>query len=454
MEADPQEFREKINVQSEQVSLYDKDILPKQFHEGRRNALRKIMADSTVAVFFAAAPKNRSNDVDYEYHQDPNFYYLTGLREPEALLLVFKNDILFNGMITNEIIFVRGKDSKLEKWTGKMMGDDGAKNILGISVAMVSERITEFNMDFSVFKSIYYSEVHPQNQTTVYKQFFPLIQGKNNLDTYSLKEMMAKLREIKTSEELTLMRKAINITCDAIKETMKAIEPGMNEYDAEAIVEYIFKAKGCEHEGFPSILGAGENSCIVHYETNRKKLVSKDMIVCDVGAEYHGYTADITRTFPVSGKFSEAQKIIYNIVLEAQLAGIEKCRAGEDFIAPHKAAMSVIQKRLMEVGIIKQPNEAINYFFHGTSHYLGLDVHDPGTYGKLKPNSVITVEPGIYIPSDSDCDKKWWNIGIRIEDDILITEGDPENLSSCVPKTISEIEAIMSQESLFNLIKK
>jgi len=250
------------------------------------------------------------------------------------------------------------------------------------------------------------------------------------------------------------MRNAISITCDGIKEAMKALDPGMHEYDVEAIVEYIFKSKGAEDPGYPSIVGGGENSCILHYETNRKKLVAKDMLVCDVGAEYHGYSADVTRTYPVSGKFSEEQKIIYNIVLDAQTAGIAKCKPGEDFRAPRKAAMEVVQKRLMELGIIKAPNEAMKYFFHGTSHYLGLDVHDEGTHGRLLPNSVITVEPGIYIPFGSDCDEKWWGIGIRIEDDVLITETEPDVLSACVPKSIDEIEALMKKESLFNLLKK
>lgn len=452
-EASAQEFPPKVQVK-EQPSLYDTDLLPKEFHAGRREALRNLMADSTVAVFFASAPKNRSNDVYYEYHQDPNFYYLTGLREPEAVLLVFKNEIQFGGMTTREIIFVRERDAKTERWTGKMLGLEGAKNKLGISSSFSSDSIAGFNMDMSAFKSIYHFDVSLQNQTTAWRQFMAHVKGKPNTDTYSLKEMMAKLREIKTKEELALLRKAVNITCEALSETMKALEPGMNEYDAEAIVEYVFKSKGSEHEGYPSILGAGENSCILHYETNRKKLVSKDMLVCDVGAEYHGYTADVTRTMPVNGKFSEAQKVIYNIVLEAQLAGISKCRPGEYFRAPHDTATVIIRRRLTELGIIKQPNELGKYFFHGTSHYLGLDVHDPGTHGKLKPNTVITVEPGIYIPFGSDCDEKWWGIGIRIEDDILITETIPEVLSACVPKTIEEIEALMKEESLFNMIKK
>ncbi|MEK6616372.1 MAG: aminopeptidase P family protein [Bacteroidota bacterium] len=447
-----QELPVKIPIKSESQSLYDNDLLLKEFHAGRRHALRNLMGDSTAAVFFSSTLKNRSNDVNYEFHQDPNFYYLTGLREPDAMIVIFKNAIQFEGFSGNEILFLKDKDQKSERWTGKLLGIEGAKNTLGIQNSFSTESFLEFQLDFSIFKQVYYFEQKKENESDLQKQ----VEKKQvlNADSYSMKELMAKLREIKTKEELDLMRKAINITCDALKEAMKALEPGMNEFSMEAVIEYVFKSKGSEHEGYPSIIGGGENSCILHYETNRKKLVSKDMLVCDVGAEYHGYTADVTRTIPVSGKFSEAQKLIYNIVLEAQTAGIAKCNPGEDFRAPHKEATAIIQKRLLELGVIKAPNEVSKYFFHGTSHYLGLDVHDAGTFGKLKPNSVITVEPGIYIPFGSDCDEKWWGIGIRIEDDVLITETEPEVLSACVPKTIDEIEILMKQESLFNLFKK
>jgi Xaa-Pro aminopeptidase len=446
-----QEFP-KSEVKVEAPTMYDNDLLTKEFHTGRREALRKLMDDSTVAVFFSSPIKNRSNDVDYEFHQDPNFYYLTGLHETDAMILVFKNEVQIDGISTNEILFLKERAPNSERWTGKLLGTEGAKNILGIESAYPNTSFSEKNIDFSKFKNIYFIDQKKEIKSKLYDQF-----SKNqgpNIDALAIKEMMGKLREIKLAEELVLMRKAITITCDAISEAMKALEPTMNEFNMEAIVEYVFKAKGAEHEGYPSIVGGGDNSCILHYETNRKKLTSKDMVVCDVGAEYHGYTADVTRSIPVSGKFSPEQKAIYNIVLEAQMAGIDTCKPGADFRAPHKAATAIIQKRLLELGVIKAPNEVGKYFFHGTSHYLGLDVHDMGSYGRLKPNSVITVEPGIYIPLGADCDQKWWGIGIRIEDDILITEGKPEVLSDCVPKTIEEIEALMKKESLFNLLKK
>ena len=436
-------------------SLYDTDLLTKEFHSGRRDALRKLMEDSSVAVFFSFSEKTRSNDVEYEFHQDPDFCYLTGLNEPGAMLLVFKNEVQVGDGYGNEILFLQERDPKSERWTGKLLGTDGAKNTLGIQNAFSSTSFSEYKIDLSSFRKVYFIEQKNEVTSALSKQFsFKISMSQAATDVYALKEMMEKLREIKTKEELDLMRKAISITCEGIKEAMKAIEPGMHEYDAEAIVEYVFKSKGAEDVGYPSIVGGGENTCILHYETNRKKLVTKDMLVCDVGAEYHGYSADVTRTYPVNGKFSEEQKAIYSIVIDAQTAGIAKCKPGEDFRAPHKAATEVVQKRLMELGIIKSPGESMKYFFHGTSHYLGLDVHDEGTHGRLLPNSVITVEPGIYIPFGSDCDEKWWGIGIRIEDDVLITETEPEVLSACVPKTIDEIEVLMKKESLFNLMKR
>lgn len=436
-------------------SLYDNDLLTKEFHSGRRDALRKLMQDSSVAVFFSFPEKTRSNDVKYEFHQDPNFFYLTGLKEPAAVLFVFKNEVQFPDFRTNEILFLKERDPKSERWTGKLLGTEGAKKNLGFENALSSAMFQDYKIDLSAFKKVYAFENKNHVETELYKQFRQKMQENNAaVESYDLKEFMAKLREIKTKEELVLMRKAISITCEGISEAMRALEPGMNEYNVEAIGEYVFKSKGAEDVGYPCIVGGGENSCILHYETNRKKLGNKDIIVCDIGAEYHSYSADVTRSFPASGKFSDEQKAIYAIVLEAQTAGISKCKPGEYFRAPHNAATEVIQKRLMELGIIKTPGEISKYFFHGTSHYLGLDVHDMGTNGKLQPNSVITVEPGIYIPFGSDCDEKWWGIGVRIEDDVLITETEPEVLSSCVPKTVDEIEALMKQESLFNRMKK
>ncbi len=449
-----------INAQN-----YDTDLLTKEFHKARREALRKLLPDSTCAVFFANPERQRANDTKYLYHQDPNFYYLTGLTESNAMLIIFKNPQTFYDTLTsNELIFVQTRNQAEEVWTGKRLGIDGVKKQLGFNAVFYGNQFPDFKIDFSKYKNIYHHEFyndirddkddkgdlyslvkHFKQKTNDYKR--------KNTEDFTLQGWMATLREIKQPEEIDLMRKAIDMTCAAQLEIMKALEPGMKEFQAQAVVEYMFKKEGSEYVGYNSIVGGGENSCILHYETNRKKLDGGDMLVIDAGAEYHGYTADVTRTLPVDGKFSEQEKIIYNIVLEAQEAGIKACKSGAEFRASHKAAVNVIQKRLLEHGIIKSGNDYMKYFFHGTSHYLGLDVHDAGNYGKLTPGNIITVEPGIYIPAGSNCDPKWWNIGVRIEDDILITTGDPEVLSGKLPKKIEEIEAIMKEESLFNKIK-
>jgi Xaa-Pro aminopeptidase len=196
-------------------------------------------------------------------------------------------------------------------------------------------------------------------------------------------------------------------------------------------------------------MGSGENSCVLHYTSNRKPLEKNDLLVSDIGAEYHGYTADVTRTLPVNGKFSEEQKIIYNIVLEAQKTGIQQCKKGNKFWDPHDAATKVIASQLIKLGIIDKAYKVKEYFMHGSSHYLGLDVHDAGLFGSLEAGNVITVEPGIYIPEGSNCDPKWWNIGVRIEDDILITETEPVILSAKAPREIVEIEQLMKEVGAF-----
>lgn len=444
--------------------IYDTDMLTKDFHKGRREAVRKSLPENTCAIVFAGAERQRANDTKFIYHQDPNFYYLTGLNEPNAVLIIFKEEQSFYDSIkTNELIFVQGRDAAKESWTGKILGRNGVATKLGFPAVLINNQFADFKIDFEKLSKVYHLEFNDdvRDNKNDKGDLYSLIKhfrsktdySVKNCDNIALAGWLATLREIKQPEELVLMRKAIDMTCMAHAEVMKALEPEMKEYQAQAVVEFMFKHQGSEYVGYPSIVGGGENSCILHYETNRKKLVGLDLLVIDAGAEYHGYTADVTRTLPVDGKFSAQEKIIYNIVLEAQEAGIKACVAGAEFRAAHKAAVAVIQKGLLENGIIKNANDFIEYFFHGTSHYLGLDVHDPGNYGKLLPGSIITVEPGIYIPAGSKCDPMWWNIGVRIEDDVLITTGEPEVLSGKLPKKIEEIEALMKEESQFNKIK-
>lgn len=439
---------------------YDEDFLPPSFHLNRRDALREMMPENSVAVFFSNPIRNRSNDIDYEYHQDPNFYYLTGVQEPNSILVVFSEPQVIRGTKTNELIFVQERDPSMEVWNGPRLGVEGVKE-KGIQQVLSNKEFKNIDLHLDQFDFITYSlpteslKDNPFDKEDMYnlRQQFEahLFKAEDNVikrGEYSV--YMARLREVKTEEELVLMKRAIDITCQAQVELLKALEQGMKEYQSEAIVEFIFKLNGAEYPGFPSIQGSGVNSCVLHYQTNRKSMIGSNLLVSDVGAEYHGYTADVTRTMPVDGTFSEEEATIYNLVLEAQEAGIAESQVGNNFWAPNIAATTVLSQGLMKLGIIQSPAELKRYFMHGTSHYLGLDVHDMGTYGKLQENSVITVEPGLYIPENSPCDPKWWNIGVRIEDDILITKEGPENLSDCIPRTITEIEQLMSQKSFIN----
>jgi Xaa-Pro aminopeptidase len=221
----------------------------------------------------------------------------------------------------------------------------------------------------------------------------------------------------------------------------------MTEREVQGIHQLVYKKYGAAHEGYPSIVGAGDNACVLHYITNNKKDLKNQLILMDLGAEYNGYTADVTRTIPVSGKFNPEQKVLYQIVYDAQNAGIKAAQKGASFKAIGEACNEVVQNGLMDLGLIDNPEEYRLYLPHGVAHHIGLDVHDPGLYQNLDANMVITVEPGIYVPKGSPCDPKWWDIGIRIEDDILITDNGPVNLSAAAPRAWDEIEKLMAEES-------
>lgn len=269
----------------------------------------------------------------------------------------------------------------------------------------------------------------------------------STLDISTIGQMMSHLRETKTDEEIRMLRKAIQISAIGQVEVMKALKPGMSEREVQGIHEFVYKRYGAEGIGYPSIVGADNNGCILHYIENDKRDIDKRLILMDLGAEYRGYTADVTRTIPISGKFNEEEKAIYDLVYKAQEAGFAQCKAGGDFSEINKEAQRVINEGLISLGIIES-GQRHRYFPHGTSHHLGLDVHDRGTYGALKEGMVLTVEPGIYIPEGSDCDPKWWGIAVRIEDDVLITKEGYENLSAYAPRSSDEIEKMMKNPSI------
>lgn len=440
---------------------YDKDLLPASFHTQRRDEVRKKMPANSVAILFSNPVRNRSIDMDYTYHQDPNFYYLTGFNEPNSVLIIYKDSISINDQSVHEILFVPVREKSREIWNGRRAGIEGAKIISGIRTVFYSEDFLKRSSLFSdtslkilhltMHKGIVNEKANPFDLFELTEYFKSVIDRNTSKgDSFSLGKIFQELREIKTEEEIALMRRSISITCKGFISMMQNIKPGMTEYQVQAYGEYEFKKYGAETEGYPSICGSRENSTILHYNTNRRTLNDSDLILLDMGAEYHGYSADVTRTIPVNGKFTADQKLIYELVLKAQNAGITACVAGNEFSSPHKAAVTVLSEGLVKLGIIKDPSDYDTYYMTGTSHYLGLDVHDVGTRGLLRSGTVITVEPGIYIAENSDCDPKWWNIGVRIEDDILITENGPVNLSAQAPKNVEEIELLHGQAAVMN----
>lgn len=503
------------------------DYLTPSFHAERRAEVRAKMPSNSVAVFFANPIRNRANDVDYHYHQDPNFYYLTGFKEPHAILLIYKEPQDFDGEQTHEVLFVQERNPLREQWDGYRLGVKGAKERLGFKDVFFNTDFASFKTQFEQFDSVLFfdfendvrddvsdtadlysliesfktkanfPEDFSASRTSLYRYITtsnkqssanvaqvldrslrrdndlandPLLVGYkkainerqrtelkqqmqmklNNLDAETLGVIMDELREIKHPEEITLLKKAIYISAVGQVEVMKAMHPNMSEREIQGIHEFVFKKYGAEYEGYPSIVGGGHNGCVLHYITNDKPRVGTDLVLMDLGAEYHNYTADVTRTIPADGSFTAEQRAIYDIVYEAQEAGIAASVVGANMRAPHMAALKVIEKGLKALGIIKDTSEVRRYFPHGTSHYLGLDVHDAGTYEPFKHNTLITVEPGIYIPENSPCDPKWWGIAVRIEDDILITDNGPVNLSAYAPRTSTAIEAMMKQPSVLD----
>lgn len=448
------------------------DFLTKDFHKERREKLREKLPANSVAVFFANAVRNRANDVDYVYHQDPNFYYFTGYKEPNAVLLVFKEkQTAANGTQYDEIIFVQPRDAMREMWTGRRLGDAQVKSLLGIEQAFNNTAFKKFNVDFSSFSEVLFydfeNDVRDDDRDSadlydLIEQFkvkvnYPRPDGMNittlegkkvNLNTTGLTSIMSDLRGIKTKEEIELIKKAVAISCRGQIEVMKAIKPGMSEREIQGIHEFVFKKYQAEDVGYPSIVGAGHNGCILHYIDNYKpNITSKELILMDLGAEYHGYTADITRTIPVNGKFSPEQRKIYELVLKAQEDAMKICKAGTTFAELTQATRLAVNNGLKELGIISDVNEPHLYYPHGCCHHIGLDVHDAGSRLELQENMVITIEPGIYIPENSKCDKKWWTIAVRIEDDFLIKKDGCELLSASAPRKPDEIEELMKQPS-------
>lgn len=445
------------------------DYLSKEFHAGRREALRAIMPDNSVAVVFAYPVRNFSNDVDYNYHQNPDMYYFSGYKEPHSMLLIFKEAQKdAEGNSYKEVLFVQKRNAQAEQWTGRRLGIEGAKERLGIPMALNGEAFKDFAIEFSKFDKIIFDRLvddvadNPRDKADLF-DLIAQFKSKAGIseatakdsryDNQAFRRLTGTLREIKTQEELVLLRKAVEISCQGQNEVMKVIKPDMSELEIQGLHEYVHKKYGAEGVGYGSIIGAGENGCVLHYTENSKTKIGNNLLLMDVGAEYHGYTADVTRTIPANGKFSEEEKIIYQLVYDAQEAAFKTLKDGSKWADAEKAARDVIADGLLKLGIIKDKAENRKYYPHGLGHHIGLDVHDRSNYGTMKKDMVITIEPGIYIPEGSDCDKKWWSIAVRIEDDALITQDGYELLSHFAPRSIPEIEKLIAQKSALDDFK-
>ncbi len=451
------------------------DFLSKEFHKERRAALRAKMPKNSVAVFFANAARNRANDVDYVYHQDPNFYYLTGYKEPNAVILIFSEKQKSEKGNYTELFYVQKRDARAEMWNGYRLGVAGVQKELGINNAFNGEEFVNLTLDFTKFDKVIFTDFkndvrdNKRDKADLYDliaQFKEKVSYKTtaakipasdkniklatNIDVKSMRRYMASLREVKTKEELKLLKKAVRISAIGQVEIMKAMHPGMSETEVQGVHEFVYKKYGAEYEGYPSIVGGGNNGCILHYVENNKTKLGNELVLMDLGAEYRGYTADVTRTIPANGTFTKEQKEIYDLVYKAQEAGIAQYVIGGQIRTPGQTARKIVNEGLVKLGIIKSVNVRHMYWAHGTSHHIGLDVHDPGNYTTFAENMVLSMEPGIYIPEGSDCDKKWWGIAVRIEDDILVTKNGPVNLSADAPRKSGEIEEMMKKTSVFS----
>ena len=510
-----------------QVDL-PKDYLSPAFHAGRREALRALMPPRSVAVIFSYPTRNFSNDVDYPYHPNPDLYYFSGYKEPNAVLFIFKEpQHAPDGSTYKDLFFVQRRDPEQESWTGRRLGAERVKAQLGFDHVYTGSEFAQYPLDLTPFDQILFAgipddihddlsdsaDLYDLYQTFRKKAALPadynteimelvstmlerttpstleraiayvnkrreasaklrdnefvtdFVNCKDSADLARLRDKLASLkwntflytrligslREIKTPEEIALMRKTCSISAIAHAEVMKAIQPGMSEAELQGLQEYVHKKLGAEYVGYPSIVGAGANGCILHYEENTRVNINRDMVLMDIGAEYHGYSADVTRTVPSTGKFTPQQRAIYDLVYRAQEAIFPLCREGIPFSDLNKKATEVLAQGLLDLGIIKNKDQVSLYYPHSCSHFLGLDVHDLGNYDQdLKENMVITVEPGIYIPAGSACDKKWWDIGVRIEDDVRVGKTKFELLSWQAPRRSADVEKMCLLKSSVN----
>ncbi len=426
----------------------------------RRKGLMDMMNTDSVAILPTAPVRIRNRDVEFPFRAESNFYYLTGFHEPEAVA------VLVPDREQGEyILFCREKDPEMETWHGRRSGLEGACEFYGADDAFPIEDIGEIVPGLMENKErVFYSMGLDKEFDQKVMQWVNQIRDRSRTgvtapgEFVALDHLIHEMRLYKSKAEVKTMRKAAEISAKAHIRAMRATHPGANEYQIEAEILHEFMQSGARSSAYPSIVGGGENGCILHYTENNAELNDKELLLIDAGAEYDYYASDITRTFPINGKFSKPQKQIYELVLAAQQAAIDTVKPGAHWNEPHEAAVRVLTAGLVELGILKgKLNQHLldetykTFYMHRTGHWLGMDVHDVGDYKvsgewrMLEPGMVMTVEPGLYFAAGTrGLARKWWNIGVRIEDDVLVTADGCEVLSAGAPKTVDEIEEIMA----------
>jgi Xaa-Pro aminopeptidase len=429
----------------------------------RRKRLMHMMGKSSVAILPAAPVRMRNRDAEHTYRQDSDFHYLTGFPEPEAVVVLIPKR-----KHAEYILFCRERDPEMETWHGRRAGLDGAMEEYGADDAFPITDIDDILPGLlENCERVFYAMGCNTGFDNQVNGWVNQLRDKARAGVHTPGEFVAldhllhDMRLYKSRAEITAMRKAAKISAKAHIRAMQTTKPGMMEYEIEAEFQHHYKKNACAHAYTP-IVGGGENGCILHYTENSAQLRNGDLLLIDAGAENDLYAADITRTFPVNGSFNPEQKALYQIVLDAQLAAIEKVKPGNHWNEPHEAAVKVITKGLIKLGLLKGNLRTLikeqayrTFYMHRTGHWLGMDVHDVGDYKvgdvwrELEPGMVLTVEPGLYIAPGTKVGnravaKKWQGIGIRIEDDVLVTKDGCDILSKDAPKTINDIETVMA----------
>tara|TARA_Y100001935_G_scaffold255579_1_gene269656 strand:- start:3757 stop:5073 length:1317 start_codon:yes stop_codon:yes gene_type:complete len=429
----------------------------------RRKQLMQMMGENSIAILPTANEQMRNRDVHFPFRPDSDFFYLSGFSEPNAVLVLIPNRP--NGEF---ILFCNEKDPAKEQWDGNRYGLEGA-----ISHFEADDAFPYSDLDdilprlLEQRQKVFYAMGSNTEFDQKISSWLHQIRGKSRagistpIEFFALDHFLHDMRLYKSRAEVSQMRKAAKISAAAHIKIMQTCSPGMKESDLAAHFQFNCQLSGANQLAYPSIVGGGNNSCVLHYTENNAELEDGQLVLIDAGCELDCYASDITRTFPINGKFNKEQRLLYQVCLDAQIEAIDKVRKGNSWNDPHDAAVRTISKGLRKLGLLKGnlkdliKNESYKQFFmHGTGHWIGMDVHDVGDYKidghwrELEPGMVLTIEPGIYIPIGmKGIHKKWQGIGIRIEDDVLVTKGEPDVLTRNAPKTIDSIENLMNRKN-------